>query len=95
MRSDHAIICASEIETRSICAHFDWRISTVSYTHLDVYKRQLQHSVINFQMDMQALLDEQMRRKLADPEQPVSGQNSPASAEKKRSSRRLFGLFQR
>lgn len=45
-------------------------------------------------MDMQALLDEQMRRKLADPEQSVSGQNSPASAEKKRS-RRLFGLFQR
>jgi hypothetical protein len=46
-------------------------------------------------MDMQALLDEQMRRKLANPEQPTSGQNSPASAEKKRTSRRLFGLFQR
>lgn len=47
-------------------------------------------------MDMQALLDEQMRRKLANPEQPMSGQNSPASsAEKKRPTRRLFGLFQR
>lgn len=43
---------------------------------------------------MQALLDEQMRWKLANPEQ-VSSPNTPSSAEKKRSSRRLFGLFQR
>lgn len=48
-------------------------------------------------MDMQALLDEQMRRKLAnpEPEQSSSGQSTPASAERKRVSRRLFGLFQR
>lgn len=44
---------------------------------------------------MQALLDEQMRRKLANPEQPMSGASTPASVDKKRSSRRLFGLFQR
>lgn len=58
-------------------------------------KVELSQQLEQWQMDMQALLDEQMRRKLADPELPVSGQNSPASAEKKRSSRRLFGLFQR
>ncbi|XP_014248118.1 bicaudal D-related protein homolog isoform X2 [Cimex lectularius] len=58
-------------------------------------KIELSQQLEQWQMDVQALLDEQMRRKLANPEQPVSGQNTPSSAEKKRPSRRLFGLFQR
>jgi len=60
-------------------------------------KVELSQQLEQWQMDMQALLDEQMRRKLANPEQPAtsSGNNSPASAEKKRVNRRLFGLFQR
>ncbi|KAG8285893.1 coiled-coil domain containing protein 64 [Homalodisca vitripennis] len=60
-------------------------------------KVELSQQLDQWQMDMQALLDEQMRRKLANPEPeiPSSGQSTPASAERKRPSRRLFGLFQR
>uniref|UniRef100_A0A1B6E3R6 Bicaudal D-related protein homolog n=2 Tax=Clastoptera arizonana TaxID=38151 RepID=A0A1B6E3R6_9HEMI len=58
-------------------------------------KVELSQQLEQWQMDMQALLDEQMRRKLANPDQPMSGQSTPASAEKKRPTRRLFGLFQR
>ncbi|XP_073987771.1 bicaudal D-related protein homolog isoform X2 [Rhodnius prolixus] len=57
-------------------------------------KVELSQQLEQWQVDMQALLDEQMRWKLANPEQ-VSSPNTPSSAEKKRSSRRLFGLFQR
>ncbi|KAF6214424.1 hypothetical protein GE061_009167 [Apolygus lucorum] len=58
-------------------------------------KIELSQQLEQWQMDMQALIDEQMRKKLANPEQPSSGSNSPASVEKKRTSRRLFGIFQR
>lgn len=58
-------------------------------------KVELSQQLEQWQMDMQALLDEQMRRKLANPEQPPSGSSTPASVDKKRPSRRLFGLFQR
>ncbi|XP_054284541.1 bicaudal D-related protein homolog [Macrosteles quadrilineatus] len=60
-------------------------------------KVELSQQLDQWQMDMQSLLDEQMRRKLAnpEPEQSSSGQSTPASAERKRTSRRLFGLFQR
>uniref|UniRef100_A0A8D9EH15 Bicaudal D-related protein homolog n=1 Tax=Cacopsylla melanoneura TaxID=428564 RepID=A0A8D9EH15_9HEMI len=59
-------------------------------------KVELSQQLEQWQMDMQALLDEQMRRKLTNQE-PGSGQESPVSAEKKRQSKRsLFsGLFQR
>ncbi|BES88885.1 Coiled-coil domain-containing protein [Nesidiocoris tenuis] len=57
-------------------------------------KIELSQQLEQWQMDMQALLDEQMRKKLANPEQPSSGSSSPATAEKKRASRRLFGIFQ-
>lgn len=58
-------------------------------------KVELSQQLEQWQMDVQALLDEQMKRKLANPEQLTSGQSTPSSAEKKRSTRRLFGLFQR
>lgn len=58
-------------------------------------KVELSQQLEQWQMDMQALLDEQMRRKLINQDQPNSGTNSPISGDKKRSSRRLFGLFQR
>ncbi|XP_014286241.1 bicaudal D-related protein homolog [Halyomorpha halys] len=59
-------------------------------------KVELSQQLEQWQMDVQALLDEQMKRKLNNPEQG-SGQSTPSSADKKRSSagRRLFGLFQR
>lgn len=44
---------------------------------------------------MEALLDERMRQKLTNQDEPGSGTNSPIYADKKRSSRKLFGLFQR
>ncbi|KAI5736347.1 hypothetical protein M8J76_002290 [Diaphorina citri] len=59
-------------------------------------KVELSQQLEQWQMDMQALLDEQMRRKLTNQETPGSGQDSPVTAEKKRQSKRtLFGLFQR
>lgn len=59
-------------------------------------KVELSQQLEQWQMDMHALLDEQMRRKLTNQDQTSSGSNSPLSIDKKRSSsRRLFGLFQR
>lgn len=67
-------------------------------------KVELSQQLEQWQMDMQALLDEQMRRKLTTQEQrsrQVAPESSPeataAANDKKRttSSLRLFGLFQR
>ncbi|CAH0753538.1 unnamed protein product [Bemisia tabaci] len=58
-------------------------------------KVELSQQLEQWQMDMQALLDEQMRRKLTNQEQPGSKTDSARSADQKRASRRLFGLFQR
>lgn len=58
-------------------------------------KIELSQQLEQWQMDVQALLDEQMKRKLANPEQPPSGQSTPSSVDKKRPTRRLFGIFNR
>jgi len=47
------------------------------------------------QMDMQALLDEQMRRKLTNQDHLNGEASVSMSADKKRASRLLFGFFQR
>ncbi|XKL67301.1 hypothetical protein PGB90_002792 [Kerria lacca] len=58
-------------------------------------KVELSQQVEQWQVDMEALLDERMRQKLTNQDEPGSGTNSPIYADKKRSSRKLFGLFQR
>ncbi|KAK7597792.1 hypothetical protein V9T40_010017 [Parthenolecanium corni] len=58
-------------------------------------KVELSQQVEQWQADMEALLDERMRQKLTNQEEPTSGTNSPIYADKKRATRKLFGLFQR
>ncbi|KAL1124481.1 hypothetical protein AAG570_001107, partial [Ranatra chinensis] len=58
-------------------------------------KIELSQQLEQWQMDMQALLDEQMRRKLATPEGGAAGSSPTSDSSGKRSSRRLFGLFAR
>ncbi|RZF33154.1 hypothetical protein LSTR_LSTR004840 [Laodelphax striatellus] len=61
-------------------------------------KVELSQQLEQWQMDMQSLLDEQMRLKLGNPELPQSsGSSTPSSVSNpaKRPSRKLFGIFQR
>ncbi|XP_039280783.1 bicaudal D-related protein homolog [Nilaparvata lugens] len=64
-------------------------------------KVELSQQLEQWQMDMQALLDEQMRLKLGNPDQTAQSQSSGASTPSslsnpaKRPSRKLFGIFQR